>query len=65
MLLPDQPTLLTYIVVGLVALSQLPRFGRAVLAFLRDLDEYKADRRGGNAGSFRGNRGDRQSSLDQ
>lgn len=65
MLLPDQPTLLAYIVVGLVALSQLPRFGRAVLAFLRDLDEYKADRHRGNARSVRGSRDDRRSSLDQ
>lgn len=44
MLLPTEPTLLAYIVVGLVAFFMLPRFGRAVLAFLRDLDEYRADR---------------------
>jgi hypothetical protein len=44
MLIPAEPTLLAYIVVGLVALSQLPRFGRAVLAFLRDYNEYREDR---------------------
>jgi hypothetical protein len=44
MLVPTEPTLLAYIVVGLVALFQLPRFGRAVLAFLRDLDDYRANR---------------------
>jgi hypothetical protein len=44
MLLPAEPTLLAYIVVGLVSLSQLPRFGRAGLAFLRDLDDYRANR---------------------
>jgi len=44
MFLPAEPTLLAYIVVGLVALSQLPRFGRAVLAFLRDYNEYREGR---------------------
>jgi hypothetical protein len=44
MLLPTEPTLLAYIVVGLVAVSRLPRFGRAVLAFLRDWDDYWANR---------------------
>lgn len=40
MLLPTEPTLRAYI----VALSQLPRFGRAVLAFLRDWDDYRTNR---------------------
>jgi uncharacterized membrane protein YuzA (DUF378 family) len=44
MLLPVEPTLLAYIVVGLAAIFALPRFGRAVLAFLRDLDDYRANR---------------------
>jgi hypothetical protein len=44
MLLPTQPTLLAYIVVGLVAIYVLPRFGCAILAFRRDLDDYRANR---------------------
>ncbi len=28
-----------------VALFRLPKFGQAVLAFLRDLDDYRANRR--------------------
>jgi uncharacterized membrane protein YuzA (DUF378 family) len=44
MLLPSEPTLLAYVVVGLAAVFALPRFGRAVLAFLRDLDDYRSSR---------------------
>lgn len=33
------------IVLGLVIVFYLPLFGRRVLAFLRDLHEYRADRR--------------------
>ena len=44
MVLPTEPTPLAYIVVGLIALFQLPWFGRAVLAFLRDWDDYWANR---------------------
>jgi hypothetical protein len=32
-------------VVTIVAVSGLPRFGHAVLSFLRDLDAYRAERR--------------------
>jgi uncharacterized membrane protein YuzA (DUF378 family) len=48
MLLSAIPGALAYIVVGLAALFALPRFGRAVLAFLRDLDDYRTNRPGGD-----------------
>ena len=44
MLLSAVPTVLAYVVVGLAAIFALPRFGRAVLTFLRDLDDYRANR---------------------
>jgi|GEM_PF-6405414 len=43
MLLPDDSTL-AYIIVGLVAIANLPWFGQRVLAFLRDRDDYRASR---------------------
>ncbi len=45
MLLPAEPTPLTYIVVGLLSPFLLPRFGCAVLAFLCDLDDYLENRK--------------------
>lgn len=44
MIIPAEPTPLAYIVVALAAIFSLPRFGRAVLAFLRDWDNYRANR---------------------
>ena len=45
MLLPADPSLYAYVVLAIVVVSQLPRWGRSVLAFLRDLDDYRANRR--------------------
>jgi hypothetical protein len=40
----SDPTLLTYLAFAALVISQLPRLGRSVLAFLRDLDDYRAGR---------------------
>ncbi|HKB50822.1 MAG TPA: hypothetical protein VKC63_05275 [Solirubrobacterales bacterium] len=44
MLLPADPNVYSYVVLAIVVASQLPRWGRSVLAFLRDLDDYRANR---------------------
>lgn len=44
MSLLEAPTPLAYILLGVLVISQLPRFGRAVLAFMRDLDDYREKR---------------------
>lgn len=44
MFLTQEPSALAYVIVGLTALFALPAFGRRILAFLRDLDEYRANR---------------------
>lgn len=41
-----EPTTFTYIALAVVTILTLPTFGRRVLAFLRDLDDYRANRRG-------------------
>jgi len=41
MLLPEHPSTFECILAGLLA---LPLLGRAVLAFLRNLDDYRANR---------------------
>lgn len=43
-LLVEVPPLYSYIVLGLVVVFRLPWLGHAVLAFLRDLDDYRAER---------------------
>jgi hypothetical protein len=43
-LLPADPGLYAYLLLGVAIASQLPRWGRSVLAFLRDLDDYRANR---------------------
>jgi len=43
-MLPVEPTTLSYIALALAAIFALPAFGRRVLAFLRDLDDYRAKR---------------------
>ncbi|HET7455177.1 MAG TPA: hypothetical protein VFJ76_06620 [Solirubrobacterales bacterium] len=40
----SHPTLLAYLAFAALVVSQLPRLGRSVLAFLRDLDDYRANR---------------------
>ena len=40
-----QQPVLAYLVFAALVISQLPRFGHAVLDFLRDLDRYLSDRR--------------------
>lgn len=42
MLLLEPPTV--YIALGVAVAFQLPRLGRSILAFLRDLDDYRANR---------------------
>jgi uncharacterized membrane protein YuzA (DUF378 family) len=44
MFLAPEPSALAYVIVGLAALFALPAFGQRILAFLRDLDEYRANR---------------------
>jgi len=36
---------LAYVVVGVVVVAGLPTFGRRVLAFLRDLDDFREQRK--------------------
>ena len=43
-LLSSHTDLAVALAVG-IAVYRLPRFGQAVLAFLRDLDDYRANRR--------------------
>jgi hypothetical protein len=45
MLLPDEPSVFAYVVLGVLVVFQLPWLGRAVLRFLRELDDYRATRR--------------------
>jgi hypothetical protein len=33
-----------YALLGVLVVFSLPRFGRSVLAFLRDLDDYRSNR---------------------
>jgi hypothetical protein len=40
----SDPTLLTYLAFAVLVISQLPRLGRSILAFLRDLDDYRSNR---------------------
>jgi hypothetical protein len=35
---------LAYMILAMIAIYRLPRFGRAVIDFLRDLDRYRATR---------------------
>jgi hypothetical protein len=44
-MLPVEPTTLSYIALAVATILALPAFGRRVLAFLRDLDDYRANRR--------------------
>jgi hypothetical protein len=44
MLLTELPSMLVYLGFVVGVLFALPRFGRAVLAFLRDWDDYRANR---------------------
>jgi hypothetical protein len=46
MFLLDHPNTLVYITFGLFILFQLARLGSAILTFLRDLDDYQANRLG-------------------
>jgi hypothetical protein len=46
MLGPVESTAISYIALALATIFALPAFGRRVLAFLRDLDDYRANRRG-------------------
>lgn len=41
----DLPEPALYIVIFAVIVAGTPRFGRAILAFLRDLDDYLARRK--------------------
>jgi hypothetical protein len=43
-MLPVEPPTLSYVALGLATVFALPAFGRGVLAFLRDLDDYRANR---------------------
>jgi hypothetical protein len=40
----DVPPLYSYIVLGLLVVFKLPSLGHAVLAFMRDLEDYRRDR---------------------
>jgi hypothetical protein len=44
MLPQADPSLYAYIALAIVVLWRLPFWGRDVLAFLRDLDDYRANR---------------------
>ena len=46
MLLLEHASAYAYIVLAVLVASQLPRWARSVLAFLRDLDDYRANRPG-------------------
>ena len=39
-----EPTAITYIAFVVATIYALPAFGQRVLAFLRDLDDYRANR---------------------
>jgi hypothetical protein len=39
-----QPSSYGFVVLGLLVVVNLPKFGHAILAFLRDLDDYRANR---------------------
>jgi hypothetical protein len=43
-MLSVEPTTLSYVALALATVFALPAFGRRVLAFLRDLDDYRANR---------------------
>jgi len=41
---PGATSSLSYISLAVLIVSQLPRWGQSVLAFLRDLDDYRSSR---------------------
>jgi hypothetical protein len=47
MLSIDPPTTLAYVILGLAVVFRLPRLGHSLLAFLRDLDDYRGNRAAG------------------
>lgn len=44
MLPVNDPSTLSYLAFGVSVIFALPYFGRAVIAFLREWDDYRADR---------------------